>query len=148
MTKRSFHNASLSQQVWDKTNKTKPNIKKETVKQKQNDKRKYELKNSFVISGTLSMPAILCILVREPLSMDCQLHIDNPSDNSLHFRNECWLLYIVISLDSNLSTDGPNLFIHMKECCLLPILSIHPHERVLFVANFCQCWQLHVLSPA
>jgi hypothetical protein len=37
----------LSQQVWDKTNKTKPNIKKETVKQKQNDKRKYELKNSL-----------------------------------------------------------------------------------------------------
>jgi len=87
------------------------------------------------VPGTLSMPAILCIWSGN-VSTDCQLHIDNPSDNSLHFRNECWLLYIVISLDSNLSTDRPNLFIHMKECCLLPILSIHPHERVLFVANF------------
>jgi hypothetical protein len=75
----------LSQKVWDKNNKQKPNKKiKETVKQKQNDKRKYELINSLqqVAFCQCQQP---CVFLSGNVSTDCQLHIDDSSDNSLHF---------------------------------------------------------------
>ncbi len=93
--------------VWDKNNKQNPILKK---KRNNQAKAKWQekvwiIKKLFVTSCILSMPTIMCNWSWN-VSTDCQLHIDNSSDDSLHFRNELTIL-VTIPLQFR------------NECCLL-----------------------------
>ncbi len=134
----------LSQKVWDKNNKQKPNKKiKETVKQKQKWQEKVWIKKLFVASGILSMPPIRVFFCQRTCQriVNYTLTIPVTIPCILEMSVACYTHF----LDSNLSTrDRPNLYSStLKSVFVANILSM-PAKSLFIHTKECVCCQYFV----